>query len=269
MRARSSNAITAPAARELTEARLRMARTPEGAELIPNRMSGAPGIRARLFDLFVMADVAAHHPQAYRPALTGALEGEGAARRAHDWPWAPESEVADLLRAGEKDHPGVAIGALPSFATAASAPISSFARPTRNGSSLALPPCARRSGSGLYGDRRRHLIGRVGVARRVTRDDGAASRSRTVRTAPPPEGGAGEMYRRVQRRRPGHGADEQQGRDDLSQPHRHCRNPAPRPARQHRTGAARHRRIALGDDSCTGAWNDQQEERPRIILDRA
>ncbi|MFZ9396880.1 MAG: competence/damage-inducible protein A, partial [Erythrobacter sp.] len=29
----------------LTEARLRMARVPEGGELIPNRMSGAPGIK--------------------------------------------------------------------------------------------------------------------------------------------------------------------------------------------------------------------------------
>jgi molybdopterin-biosynthesis enzyme MoeA-like protein len=29
----------------LSEARLRMARVPDGADLIPNRMSGAPGIR--------------------------------------------------------------------------------------------------------------------------------------------------------------------------------------------------------------------------------
>jgi molybdenum cofactor synthesis domain-containing protein len=38
---------------ELTEARLRMARVPDGADLIPNRMSGAPGIR--IGNLFVMA----------------------------------------------------------------------------------------------------------------------------------------------------------------------------------------------------------------------
>ena len=36
----------------ITEARLRMARVPDGAELIPNRMSGAPGIR--IGNLFVM-----------------------------------------------------------------------------------------------------------------------------------------------------------------------------------------------------------------------
>ena len=39
----------------LTEDRLRMARVPEGAELIPNRMSGAPGIR--IGSVFLMAGV--------------------------------------------------------------------------------------------------------------------------------------------------------------------------------------------------------------------
>ena len=47
---------------ELTEARLRMARTPEGAELIPNRMSGAPGIR--IGNLFVICGT---------PAITNRL----------------------------------------------------------------------------------------------------------------------------------------------------------------------------------------------------
>ena len=39
----------------LTEARLRMARTPEGAELIPNPTSGAPGVR--IGNVFIMAGV--------------------------------------------------------------------------------------------------------------------------------------------------------------------------------------------------------------------
>src|SRR5881394_1279390 len=39
----------------LNEGRLRMARVPEGGELIPNRMSGAPGIK--LGNLFLMAGV--------------------------------------------------------------------------------------------------------------------------------------------------------------------------------------------------------------------
>eukprot|EP01034_Spumella_vulgaris_P009615 gene9615-12186_t len=56
---------------ELTEARLRMARTPDGAELIPNRMSGAPGIR--IGNLFVMAGVP-HITAGMLDALTGTLE---------------------------------------------------------------------------------------------------------------------------------------------------------------------------------------------------
>src|SRR3546814_635922 len=97
---------------ELTEARLRMARTPDGAELIPNRMSGAPGIR--IGNLFVMAGVP-HITAGMLDALTGELEG-GAPLVAHTvGAWAPESEIADLLRQGEADHPGVAIGSYPFF----------------------------------------------------------------------------------------------------------------------------------------------------------
>src|SRR3546814_9294693 len=48
-------------------------------------------------------------------ALTGELEG-GKPLVAHTiGAWAPESEIADLLRLGEKDHPGVAIGSYPFF----------------------------------------------------------------------------------------------------------------------------------------------------------
>ena len=97
---------------ELTEARLRMARTPDGAELIPNRMSGAPGIR--IGNLFVMAGVP-HITAGMLDALTGELEG-GKPLVAHTiGAWAPESEIADLLRLGEKEHPGVAIGSYPFF----------------------------------------------------------------------------------------------------------------------------------------------------------
>jgi molybdenum cofactor synthesis domain-containing protein len=97
---------------ELTEARLRMARTPDGAELIPNRMSGAPGIR--IGNLFVMAGVP-HITAGMLDALTGQLEG-GAPLVAHTiGAWSPESEVADLLRQGEKEHPGVVIGSYPFF----------------------------------------------------------------------------------------------------------------------------------------------------------
>ena len=39
----------------VTEARLRMARVPEGAELIPNPMSGAPGVR--IGNVYILAGV--------------------------------------------------------------------------------------------------------------------------------------------------------------------------------------------------------------------
>ena len=54
--------------KELTEARLRMARAPEGAELIPNRMSGAPGIK--LGNIHLMAGVP-HITAGMLDALTG------------------------------------------------------------------------------------------------------------------------------------------------------------------------------------------------------
>lgn len=56
----------------ITEARLRMARVPEGATLIANRMSGAPGIR--IGNLFILAGVP-HIAAGMLDALTGELEG--------------------------------------------------------------------------------------------------------------------------------------------------------------------------------------------------
>ncbi|PNB45812.1 competence/damage-inducible protein A, partial [Pseudomonas sp. FW305-130] len=56
----------------LTEARKRMARVPEGADLIENRMSGAPGIRVG--NIFIMAGVP-HITAGMLDALTGTLEG--------------------------------------------------------------------------------------------------------------------------------------------------------------------------------------------------
>jgi molybdenum cofactor synthesis domain-containing protein len=96
----------------LTEARLRMARTPEGAELIPNRMSGAPGIR--IGNLLIMAGVP-HITAGMLDALTGELEG-GLPLISHTiGGWAPESEIADYLRKTEKAFEGVAIGSYPFF----------------------------------------------------------------------------------------------------------------------------------------------------------
>jgi len=96
----------------LTEARLRMARVPEGGELIENRMSGAPGIR--IGNIFIMAGVP-HIAAAMLDSLTGTLEGGRPVVSATLGCWVGESEVADILREAERAHDGVAIGSYPFF----------------------------------------------------------------------------------------------------------------------------------------------------------
>ena len=96
----------------LNEGRLRMARVPEGAELIENRMSGAPGIR--LGNLFLMAGVP-HITAGMLDALTGTLEGGRPLVSVTVGAFAPESEVADLLRKAEQSAEGVSIGSYPFF----------------------------------------------------------------------------------------------------------------------------------------------------------
>lgn len=94
----------------LTEARLRMARVPAGAELIPNRFTGAPGIRWG--NVFIMAGVPSI-TAGMLEALTGTLEGGAPLLSETLGCWVGESEVADLLRQTEKDHEGCQIGSYP------------------------------------------------------------------------------------------------------------------------------------------------------------
>lgn len=96
----------------LNEGRLRMARVPEGAELIPNRMSGAPGIR--IGNLFVMAGVP-HLTAGMLDALTGELEGGAPLLSETLGGWIPESEVAELLRRTEAAFETCQIGSYPFF----------------------------------------------------------------------------------------------------------------------------------------------------------
>ena len=96
----------------LTEARLRMARVPEGADLIPNRMSGAPGIR--IGNIFLMAGVP-HIAAQMLDALTGTLEGGEPLVSETVGCWVAESEVADILREVEKAHAQCQIGSYPFF----------------------------------------------------------------------------------------------------------------------------------------------------------
>ncbi|RJY09854.1 competence/damage-inducible protein A [Aurantiacibacter aquimixticola] len=96
----------------LTEARLRMARVPDGAELIPNRISGAPGIRHG--HLFVMAGVP-HITAQMLDGLTGELEGGAPLITETVGCWTAESEVADILREVESAHDDCQIGSYPFF----------------------------------------------------------------------------------------------------------------------------------------------------------
>ena len=97
----------------LNEARLRMARVPEGAELIENRMSGAPGIRVgNIFILAGVPHIAAH-------------DARGAVRHARG---RPAAAVADARLLGRRKarspsccarpssaHAGCQIGSYPFF----------------------------------------------------------------------------------------------------------------------------------------------------------
>lgn len=96
----------------LTEARLRMARVPDGGELIENRMSGAPGIRHG--NIFIMAGIPAIAAQ-MMDALTGQLEGGDPVLSETIGCWTAESEVADILGSIENAHPQCQIGSYPFF----------------------------------------------------------------------------------------------------------------------------------------------------------
>jgi molybdenum cofactor synthesis domain-containing protein len=96
----------------LNEGRLRMARVPDGAELIPNRMSGAPGIR--IGNVHLMAGVP-HITAGMLDALTGSLEGGAPLISETVGGFIPESEVSTLLRDIENAHENCQIGSYPFF----------------------------------------------------------------------------------------------------------------------------------------------------------
>jgi molybdenum cofactor synthesis domain-containing protein len=96
----------------MNDARLRMARVPEGAELIENRMSGAPGIA--IGNIRMMAGVPAICAQML-DALTGTLEGGAPLLSETVGGWIQESQVAALLREVEQAHAGCQIGSYPFF----------------------------------------------------------------------------------------------------------------------------------------------------------
>jgi molybdenum cofactor synthesis domain-containing protein len=95
---------------KLTDARLRMARTPEGASLIPNPRTLAPGIR--IGNVFIMAGVPTI-TQGMLAALDGKLQGGARVLSRTVAAWTQESAAAATLAAVEKAHEGVQIGSYP------------------------------------------------------------------------------------------------------------------------------------------------------------
>ena len=96
----------------LTQARLRMARVPEGAELIVNATSGAPGVK--MGNVYILAGVPSIAASMLE-GLMGKLEGGRPMVSVTVGARAAESDVADLLRETEAANPGVAIGSYPFF----------------------------------------------------------------------------------------------------------------------------------------------------------
>jgi molybdenum cofactor synthesis domain-containing protein len=96
----------------MTPARLRMARVPQGAVLIDNPVSAAPGFQ--IGNVFVMAGVPAVM-QAMLDTLGGKLAGgsEMLSRTIHVY--AGESLIADTLEAAQNDYAGLQIGSYPFY----------------------------------------------------------------------------------------------------------------------------------------------------------
>lgn len=97
---------------DLTPARLRMARIPEGAELIENSVSKAPGFM--MGNVIVMAGVPAIM-QAMMIAVTPRLKTGRKMLSESIRVDAPEGDVADLLADCQKAFPDVLMGSYPVF----------------------------------------------------------------------------------------------------------------------------------------------------------
>ena len=95
---------------QLTDARLRMARTPDGASLIENPRTKAPGIRVD--NIFIMAGVPMI-TQGMLAALDGQLPGGAPVLSRSVGAWTQESKAAEILKTAEKANPGVQIGSYP------------------------------------------------------------------------------------------------------------------------------------------------------------
>ena len=96
----------------LNEGRLAMARVPKGSELIDNPVSKAPGIKIE--NVYIMAGIP-WVTAGMLEGLTGTLEGGRPLVSVTVGAYAPESEVAAVLRDVERSSEGVSIGSYPFF----------------------------------------------------------------------------------------------------------------------------------------------------------
>jgi molybdenum cofactor synthesis domain-containing protein len=101
---------------DLTEARLRMARIPEGAELIDNPVSKAPGFM--IGNVIVMAGVPSIMQVMLDSVLPRLKTGRRMLSRTLDAGGIPEGIYGDALAGIAKAHPTVSIGSYPSFGPA-------------------------------------------------------------------------------------------------------------------------------------------------------
>ena len=97
---------------EVTEARLRMARTPEHAELLYNEVSGLPGFKVE--NVFVMAGIP-RVMQAMFQATTAFLEGGVTLLSRTIGSFVPEGTIATSLGLLQDDYPDLDIGSYPFY----------------------------------------------------------------------------------------------------------------------------------------------------------
>ena len=99
---------------ELNEARLRMAKTPEGAELIDNPVSGAPGFQVE--NVFVMAGVPKIMQAMFKSLRERLVGGDPLLSRSIACQL-PEGKLAQGLGEIQARHEGVDIGSYPSYSS--------------------------------------------------------------------------------------------------------------------------------------------------------
>jgi len=97
---------------KITEERLSMALMPQGAELIPNKASGAPGFK--IGNVFILAGIPSIM-RAMLEGLAGRLEGGKPVLSRSIGAYVSESEIANTLSKVQDAHENVSLGSYPFF----------------------------------------------------------------------------------------------------------------------------------------------------------